>query len=142
MKFIPGTLLWRTLLVVVSALVLSQVAAIYLLNEFVTQPRARASIGQFVSHLKTISAAIQTMDDKQEAEFIARVAEKEGIRIQLSRNTERMRVASDVATVRVFRDHIREVFGPKAEVYVRAAEDRPAKFFWVRLPSGDKEFWV
>ena len=142
MKFIPGTLLWRTLLVVVTALVLSQVAAIYLLHELVTQPRARAAIGQFVSHLKTISAALQTMNDAQEAEFIARVAEKEGIRIQLSRNTERMRPAAEVSAVRFFRDHIREVFGPKAEVYVRAADDRPAKFLWVRLPSGDKEFWV
>jgi len=141
-KLFPGSLLWRTLIVMVAALVLSQLAAVYLLHQHVTQPRMRAAIGQFVSHLKTISAALQTMDDGQEAQFMARVAEKEGIRIELTRNVERLRVAADVPAVRVFRDHIREAFGQKAEVYVRAAEDRPARYLWVRLPAGSKEFWV
>jgi two-component system osmolarity sensor histidine kinase EnvZ len=126
----------------VTALVLSQVAAIYLLHEFVTQPRMRMGIGQFVSHLKTISAALQTMSDPQEIEFITRVAEKDGIRIQLSRNTERLRPASDLPAVQVFRDTIREVFGPQAEVYVRTSDNRPAGVLWVRLPAGDKDFWV
>ena len=142
MKIFPESLLWRTLIVMVAALVLSQLAAVYLLHQHVTQPRMRLAIGQFVSHLKTISAALQTMDDSQEPQFIARVAERDGIRIELTRNVERLRVAADVPAVRVFRDHIREVFGPKSEVYVRAAEDRPAKYLWVRLPSGNKEFWV
>ncbi len=132
MKFIPGSLLWRTLAVMVAALVLSQVAAIYLLHELVTQPRMRMGIGQFVSHLKTVSAALQTMGEAQQAEFIARIAEKEGIRITLSRNTERLRPAAD----------IREVFGPQAEVYVRANEGRPGQVLWVRLPAGTREFWV
>ena len=142
MKFIPGSLLWRTLIVMVTALVLSQLAAVYLLHELVTQPRMRMGIGQFVSHLKTISAALQTMGETQQGEFIARIAEKEGIRIQLTRSTERLRVAADVPPVRVFRDHIREVFGPQAEVYVRAGEGRPGQVLWVHLPAGSGEFWV
>jgi two-component system osmolarity sensor histidine kinase EnvZ len=142
MKFIPGSLLWRTLIVMVAALVLSEAAAVYLLHQFVTQPRMKTGIGQFVSHLKTVSAALSTMDEAQENQFIARIAEQDGIRIQMSRNTERMRPAADLPAVRLFRDHIREVFGPKAEVFVRASEGRPAGVLWVRLPSGDREFWV
>jgi two-component system osmolarity sensor histidine kinase EnvZ len=142
MRFIPGSLLWRTLAVMVTALVLSQLAAVYLLHEFVTLPRMRMGIGQFVSHLKTVAAALETMNASQENEFIARIAERDGIRIQLNRSTERLRLAADYPPVRVFRDHIREVFGAQAEVYVRATEGRPGQILWVRLPSGGKEFWV
>jgi len=142
MKFIPGSLLWRTLAVVVAALVLSQAAAVWLLHEFVTQPRMRLGINQFVSHLKTVSAALQTMSEPQQDEFVKRIAEKEGIGITFARNADRMRPAQDVPPVRLFRDHIREVFGPEAEVYVRANEGRPSPVLWVKLPAGSREFWV
>ena len=81
MKLLPASLLWRTLVVLVAALVLSQATAAWLLHSYVTQPRLRLGVGQFVSHLKTISAALQTMSPQQQEAFIARIVEKEGIRI-------------------------------------------------------------
>ena len=79
--------------------ILSQAAALFLLHEYVTQPRVAAGVGQFVSHLKTISAALQTMTVPQQQEFIGRIAEKEGIRISPVRGTERMRPAADVKAI-------------------------------------------
>ena len=38
-RLLPARSLWRTLAVVVAALVLSQAAALWLLNEYVTRPR-------------------------------------------------------------------------------------------------------
>ena len=73
MKLIPASLTWRTLLVLVGALVLSQVIALWLLHTFVAQPRAAFGVGQFVSHLKTISAALQTMSPDQQEAFIMRI---------------------------------------------------------------------
>lgn len=139
--------MWRTLLVLVAALVLSQAAALWLLHEHVTQPRAALGVRQFVSHLKTISAALQTMSASQQQEFIGRIAEKEGIRISPSRGTERMRPAPDVPPMRLFRERIRELFGPQADVYVRGpaapqGENARPQVFWVRLPAGEREFWV
>ena len=61
MRFAPASLTWRTLLVLIAALVLSQATALWLLHAFVTGPRVAHGVGQFVSHLKTISAALQTM---------------------------------------------------------------------------------
>jgi two-component system osmolarity sensor histidine kinase EnvZ len=147
LKILPGSLLWRTLIVLVAALVLSQAAALWLLHEYVTQPRMALGIGQFVSHLKTVSAALQTMTGQQQQEFIGRIAEKEGIRISPARGSERMRPAADVPALRLFRDRIRELFGPQADVYVRGndaaqgAEGRP-QVLWVRLPAGERDFWV
>jgi two-component system osmolarity sensor histidine kinase EnvZ len=126
-RFLPASLLWRTLIVIVAALGLSQAASLWLLHEHVTLPRMALAIGQFVSHLKTISAALQTMTAPQQQEFISRIAEKEGIRIVPVRGTERMR--------------------PAADVYVRggdlnaSGEQRP-EVLWVRLPAGERDFWV
>jgi two-component system osmolarity sensor histidine kinase EnvZ len=148
MKLIPASLTWRTLLVLVAALVLSQAIALWLLHTFVTQPRAAFGVGQFVSHLKTISAALQTMSPDQQEAFIAHIVEKEGIRISPVRGTESMRPAADIPPLRIFRDRLREIFGPETEVYVRAAdlrqelrEGRP-RVLWVKLPAGAREYWI
>jgi two-component system osmolarity sensor histidine kinase EnvZ len=145
---LPRSLLARTLLVVVAALVLSQAASMYLLHEYVMAPRNAFGIGQFVSHLKTIGAALQTMSPEQQQEFIARIAEKEGIRLSIARGSERMRPAPDVPPVRVFRDRVREIFGTEADVYVRERSDpadepaRRRQALWIKLPAGEREFWV
>src|SRR5271154_367469 len=143
MTLFPRSLLWRTLVVLVAAMGLSQAAAIWLLHEYVTQPRAALGVGLFVSHLKTISAALQTMTAPQQQEFIQRIAEKEGIRISPVRGTEQMRPAADVQAVQLFRERVRDLFGPQADVYVRGAaepgdEAKPrtrAQTLWVRLPT-------
>ena len=142
MRLFPSSLLWRTLIVMVAALVLSQAAAVYLLHELVTQPRMRMGIGQFVSHLKTVSAALGTMSPEQQDQFIARIAEKEGIRITPVRGNEPMRPAGDVPAVHMFREHLRQVFGAETDVFVRGGEKRPAQVLWIRLPAGAREFWI
>lgn len=148
MKLFPGSLLWRTLIVLVAALVVSQALSLWLLNEYVTQPRTALGVGQFVSHLKTISAALQTMDATQQQAFIERIAEKEGIRMVPVRGTERVRPAPDVPPLRLFRQRIREIFGPEADVYVRGGEapDTAGKarpqLFLVKLPGAQRDYWV
>jgi len=145
MTLLPASLLWRTLAVMVAALVLSQAAAVWLMNEYVTQPRHEARVGQFVSHLKTISAALNTMQPQAQQRFIDAIAEKEGIRIIPVRGDETMRPAEGVRPLHLFRQRLREIFGPEAEVYVRRGErDRrgPPPVLWIRLPAGSHDFWV
>ncbi|HYC35615.1 MAG TPA: ATP-binding protein [Usitatibacter sp.] len=159
LRLFPGSLLWRTLLVVVLALALSQGAAMWLLNEYVTRPRMETAIGQFVFHLKTILAALETMGPGQQRQFITRVAEHEGIRIAPVRGSESLRPAPDIPQLRIFRERLREHFGAGTEVYVRGREagsDEPPameappradsdgrpRVLWVRLPTREREFWV
>jgi two-component system osmolarity sensor histidine kinase EnvZ len=146
-SLLPRSLLWRTLLVLVAALVLSQAAAVFLLDQYVTRPRAAYGMRQFVSHLKTVSAALETMDPSQHDAFIARVAEKEGLRIVPVRGETALRPAPDVPVLRMLRERLRDLFGPGAEVYVRpprgeADNERPGRLFFVRLPAGSREYWV
>ena len=148
MRLLPGSLLWRTLLVLLAALVLSQAAAMWLFDEYVTRPRAATGMRQFVSHLKTVSAALETMDASQHDAFIARIAEKEGLRISPARGETKMNPAPDVPLMSMFRERLRDLFGPGAEVYVRPvrgepdAERRAPRTFFIRLPAGQREYWV
>jgi two-component system osmolarity sensor histidine kinase EnvZ len=138
---------WRTLLVLVAALVLSQLAAMWLLDQYVTRPRQAYGMRQFVSHLKTVSAALETMDPSQHDAFISRIAEKEGLRIVPARGETGLRPAPDVPVLRMLRERLRDLFGSGAEVYVRpsraeADPERPTRLFFVRLPAGSREYWV
>jgi two-component system osmolarity sensor histidine kinase EnvZ len=121
-RLLPASLRWRTLGVIVVALVLSQAVAVWLQHEYVSQPRHAVRVGQFVSHLKTIDAALAIMAPGERDRFIAQMAEKEGIRISPVRGDERVRPAANVLPMRIFRERIREIFGPEAEVYVRGAD--------------------
>jgi two-component system osmolarity sensor histidine kinase EnvZ len=145
MSFFPSSLMWRTFAVMVVALVLSQAAAISLLNRFVTEPRHEARVGQFVSHLKTISAALETMAPAAQQRFIDAIAEKEGIRIVPVSGDERLQPVEGAVPMRFFRSRIREIFGPQAEVYMRRGDPdarEPRRELWVRLPAGEHDFWV
>jgi two-component system osmolarity sensor histidine kinase EnvZ len=145
----PQSLLWRTLLVLVTALVLSQAAAVYILDQYVTRPRAAVGMRQFVSHLKTVSAALETLDPSQHEAFIGRVLEMEGIRITPVREDMAVRPAPDVPLTRAFRERLRDSFGPNAEVYVRPASAdpeefsrRPPRLFFIKLTAGQRQYWV
>lgn len=148
MRLFPGTLRWRTLVVIVGALVVSQATAMWLFDRNVTQPRIALNVSVFVSHLKTIAAALQTMSPEQQPQFIARIAEKDGIRIVPARGNENMQPAQERPALDLFRERLRKVFGPSTEVYVRGPEARETgrdgrpRVLWVRLPTGERDFWV
>jgi two-component system, OmpR family, osmolarity sensor histidine kinase EnvZ len=139
MRWWGGSFFWRTLLVLVIALVASQAVSIWLFREQIQQPRQALGIGQFVSHLKTISAALETLPEGSEREFISRLADKEGIRIFPARGKEPGRPAPDMPAVRLFRERIKSLFGPEAEVFVRPGNPGA---LWIRLPAGNREYWV
>lgn len=143
MRFAPDSLLWRTLGVLVAALVLSQAAAFWLFEEYVSRPRAALATRHFVSHLKSLNAALQTMDDAQQRAFINRIAEQDGVRIVSVRGQERLRPAPDRPGLQLFRERIRESFGPAADVYVREPGAGDVhRVLWVRLPTGERQYWV
>jgi len=104
---------------------------------------------QFVSHLKTVSAALETMDPSLHDDFIARIAEKDGLRITPARGDINVRPAPDAPWMNMLRERLRDIFGPKADVYVRPlrgesseTERRPGRILFVRVPAGNRDYWV
>ena len=144
MKWWAGSFFWRTLAVLVIALVASQAASFWLFRQQVQQPRLAMGIGQFVSHLKTIHAALSGLPPGAEREFIERLAEKEGIRVFPAHGHEPGRPAGDRPAgdrpgMRLFRERIKALFGDDAEVFVRPGA--PGEFR-VRFRAGERDYWV
>ena len=139
MKSWPGSIFVRTLVVLILALAASQAASLWLLREYVTQPRLAVGIGQFVSHLKTISAALESLPPGAETTFIGKLAEKEGIRIVPARGVGPGRPAPDVPAVRLFRERLKAIFGTEAEVYIRPGTPN---ILWIRMPAGERDYWI
>jgi len=139
MKLLPGSFFWRTLAVLVVALVASQGAALLLFRSQVQQPRMGQGIGQFVSHLKTINAALESLTPEASRAFIERLAEREGIRVYPVRGDEPGRPAPEGPGLRMFRERIKGLFGPEAEVFVRPGTPG---VLWVRLPTSRADYWV
>jgi two-component system, OmpR family, osmolarity sensor histidine kinase EnvZ len=145
-KWLPVSLAWRTFAVLLAALVLSQAFALWLVHEYVTQPRVERTIRVFVSHLKTLTATLDTIAPAERAAFVARIAEQDGILVAPPGTTQRMIPARDRPNLELFRERLHEAFGSDAEVYVRASETEeasgPARMLWVRLPSGGTQHWI
>lgn len=139
MNWWAGSFFWRTLAVLVVALVASQAASFWLFRQQVQQPRMMMGIGHFVSHLKTIHAALNTLPPGAEREFIDRLAEREGIRVMPARGEMPGRPAGDRPGMHMFRERLKALFGEDTEVFVRPGA--PGEF-WVRLHAGEREFWV
>jgi two-component system, OmpR family, osmolarity sensor histidine kinase EnvZ len=139
MRLWPGSIFSRTLLVLVVALVASQVASLWLLREYVTQPRLVLGIAHFVSHLKTISAALESLPPGADTTFIGKLAEKEGLRVFPARGNAPGRPAPDVPALRLFRERLKALFGAEAEVYIRPGTPN---VLWIRMPAGERDYWI
>ena len=140
-----GSILWRTSVVILVALVLSEIITVTLMEQYVGQPRMEARVGNFVGHLKTISAALEAMSNDVEEEFIRKIAATEGVRVIHGRlPPEGLAVAPNTGPLRIFRERFREAFGPQMEIYVRPEDQTaPRSLLWVRMtiPPQD-EYWI
>jgi len=139
MRWWAGSFFWRTLAVLVVALVASQAASFWLFRQQVQQPRMMSGIGHFVSHLKTIHAALSTLPPGAEREFLDRLAEKEGIRVFPARGEMPGRPAGDRPGMHMFRERLKALFGPDTEVFARPGAPG---VLWVQLRAGQRAFWV
>lgn len=144
MTLFPRSLLARTALVILLALVAAQGVSLLLFSRYFVQPRQQVAIAGFMSHLKSISAALETIPPDKHLEFIGRLQEREGIRLarvrQDSRDTEReVALAPDLPALQPARARLKREFGEDTDLYVRP---RNADLFLIKLPVGEYAYWV
>ena len=119
MSLIPKSLLARTALVIALALLASQLASVLLFRYYAQLPRVQLIATGYLSHLKTIRAALEVVPVAQHREFLAKLREEKGIRvIPPQRITEALEPAPDVPALRFARERLREQFGTEADIFV------------------------
>ncbi len=144
MTLVPKSLLSRIALVIIFALVASQVVSISLFRYYAREPRVQLLAIGFVGQLKTIRAALEAIPVIQHKEFLQRLREERGIRVFHVPGEEPLEIAPDIPAIRVARERMREEFGSDAEIYARA---RPEKadappLLVTKLPVNNTSYYV
>ncbi len=161
---IPNSLLARTALVIVFALIASQLASVLLFRYYSQLPRFQLVAIGYISHLKTIRAALDTIPPAQHREFIIKLREERGIRVIPPQRIaeEPLEPAPSTPAIRAARERLREQFGPEADIFVfqrplragkaiaaqaQPGEDgkmpaAPPPAFITKIPVGSTYYWV
>jgi two-component system, OmpR family, osmolarity sensor histidine kinase EnvZ len=144
MSLIPKSLLARTAIVIVLALIAAQLVSVSLFRHYSREPRVQLGAIGFVGQLKTIRSALEFIPPEQQREFFQRMREERGMRIFRLREEEPMEIAPDIPALRVAREKMREEFGPGAEIFARARPQKPdaPPILITRLPVRDSALYV
>ncbi len=144
MKFLPQSLLARTAIVIVLALVASQLLSVVLFRYYSREPRVQLAAIGFIGQLKTIRAALELIPPEKQHDFLQRLREERGMRVFRSRDEEPMEPAPDIPALRVIREKMREELGPESEIFTRTRPQKPdaAPQLITRLAVKDSVFYV
>ncbi len=164
LRLIPKSLLARTALVIVFALIASQVVSVLLFRYYSQLPRFNLVAIGYISHLKTIRAALDSIPQSQHRDFILKLREERGIRVIPPQRIaeEPLDPAPNTPAIRAARERLREQFGPEADIFVfqrplragkaiaaqaQTGEDgkappAPPPAFITKIPVGSTFYWV
>lgn len=163
MKLWPQSLFARTALVMIAVLVVSQIVSVMLFRYYSQQPRFNLIAAGYLSHLKTIRAAFETLPPERHRDFIQRLREERGIRVIPNaridaEGDERLDPAPNLPAIRNAREKLREQFGERADIFqfrrpARGAIEPAGESkgdgkgphpppLITRLPVGESHVWV
>ena len=143
MRLIPKSLLARTTLVIMIALIASQGVSVMLFSYYSQAPRAQFAAVNFITQLRTIRAALETLPVSQHDEFLKRLREERGMRVIRPRPEEVLERAPDVPALQLARERLRNEFGQDVDIYVRPrANPALPPVLIVKLKINDEEFWT
>ena len=117
-RLIPKSLLARTALVIMVALIASQGVSV-LLFSYYSQPRAQFAAVHFIAQLRTIRAALENLPAAKHQDFLQRLREERGLRVIRPRPEEVLERATDMPVLRLARERLRDEFGSDVDIYVR-----------------------
>jgi len=138
LRLMPKSLLARTALVIVFALIASQVVSVLLFRYYSQLPRFQLVAVGYISHLKTIRAALDSIPPGQHRDFILKLREERGIRVIPPQRIaeEPLDPAPNTPAIRAARERLREQFGPEADIFVFQRPQRAARALAAQAQQG------
>jgi two-component system, OmpR family, osmolarity sensor histidine kinase EnvZ len=142
-SLIPKSLLARIVLVILVALIASQIVSVSLFRYYTNAPRVQLIAIGFMTQLRTVRTALETIPPDQHQEFIKRLREDRGIRVVRPRTDEALELAPDFPVLRLIRQRLKNDFGDEADFFIRPRNkpDAPETFV-AKITAGGSPFWV
>ncbi len=143
MSLIPKSLLARIVLVILVALIASQIVSVSLFRYYTNAPRVQLIAIGFMTQLRTVRTALESIPPDQHQEFIKRLREERGIRVVRPRTDEPLELAPDFPVLRIVRQRLKNDFGDDADFFIRPRNkpDAPETFV-AKISAAGSPFWV
>ncbi len=142
-SLVPKSLLARIVLVIMIALVASQIVSVALFRYYTNAPRVQLIAIGFMTQLRTIRTALETIPPAQHQEFIQRLREERGIRVVRPRTDEPLDLAPDFPVLRIVREILKADFGEDADFFIRPRKNpNLPETFVAKINAAGSPFWV
>ena len=143
MRLIPKSLLARTALVIMIALIASQGVSVMLFSYYSQAPRVKFAAVNFITQLRTIRAALEALPASQHDDFLKRLREERGLRVIRPRPEEALERAPDLPALQLARERLRNEFGADVDIYIRPRTNAALPpVLIVKLKINHEEFWT
>lgn len=139
MKLWPGSLLWRSVLLIAALLVLANLAWVQIFRVAERTPRAQRTAQQIASVVNITRWALITADPAKRFELLQELSRSEGIQVYLAERGERIAPLPSRPFIQELAGELKRQLGPDTEITLRR-EDVPGS--WVSFSIDQEKFWV
>jgi len=138
-NWLPGSLLWRTFLLIAGLLLASLIAWIAIVDESEDEPRARAIAQQVASIVNLTRAAIVTAAPEKRIELLRYLSQQEGIRIYPAGEEEAVVDLPDSERIRLIMREVRNELGSHTQLKL---EEEGLSGLLVSFRIDGEEYWL
>ena len=138
-RLLPGSLLWRTFLLITLLLLVSLAAWILIIDASGREPRARAIAQQVASIVNLTRAALVTAAPEKRLELLRELSQSEGIRIYASGQEEAVVDLPDSSMARLITAAVRDELGPGTQLKL---EEEGLSGLLVSFRISGEDYWI
>jgi len=138
-KLLPGSLLWRSFLLIAALMLLSVLAWFFIFTHYEREPRARQLSQLIVSVVNLTRTALVAARPEARMDVLRELSDREGIHLYPAEDDDRVADLPDRAFLRRVRELLRENMGPETRLTMER-EGESALF--VSFTIEDERYWV
>lgn len=141
MNLIPRTLFGRNLVLLISLIVVGQVASVLIMRQMVVKPRVQQLAGMFANSLLSIRSALESLPPAARERFIERMNSNDGLHIERADDKPAAGSSDPIAPAyRLFLRYLAERLPADHKDIVWKTV--PENTLRVRLNVGEESYWV
>ena len=139
MKLLPGSLLWRSFLLIAALMLLSVLTWFFIFTQYEREPRARQLSQLIVSVVNLTRTALIAARPEARMDLLRELSDREGIHLYPAEDDDRVAELPDRAILRRVRELLREEMGPATRLTM---EREGENALFVSFTIDDEAYWV
>ena len=139
MKLLPGSLIWRSFLLIAALMLLSVLTWFFIFTQYEREPRARQLSQLIVSVVNLTRTALIAARPEARMDLLRELSDREGIHLYPAEDDDRVAELPDRALLRRVQELLREAMGPATRLTM---EREGENALFVSFTIDDEAYWV